>query len=72
MIEVQLFRSNFEMVLLCRVFKNELKAKGVSDEDIDRRISIEFRHWFRSHVSIHFLFGSYLILPCEDLYIRLY
>ena len=54
MIELQLFRSNFEMVLLCRVFKNELKAKGVSDEDIDRQIATEFRHWFRSHVSIHF------------------
>jgi hypothetical protein len=54
MIELQLFHSNFEMVLLCRVFKNELKAKGVSDEDIDRRIVIELWHWFRLHASIHF------------------
>ena len=54
MIELQLFRSNFEMVLLCRVFKNELKAKGVSDDDIDRRIVTEFLHRFRSHVNIHF------------------
>jgi hypothetical protein len=54
MIELQLFHSNFEMVLLCRVFKNELKAKGVSDEDIDHRIVTEFRHWFGSHISIHF------------------
>jgi hypothetical protein len=58
MIELQLFHSNFETVLLCRVFKNELKVKGVSDEDIDRRIVTKFQHWFRSHVSIHFLFGS--------------
>jgi hypothetical protein len=56
MIELQLFHSNFEMVLLCRVFKNELNVKVVSDEDIDRRTVIEFRHCFRSHVSIHFLF----------------
>lgn len=58
MIELQLFRSNFEMVLLCRVFKNELKAKGVSDEAIDRRIVTEFRQWFRLHVSVLFLFGN--------------
>jgi hypothetical protein len=42
MIELQLFRSNFEKVLLWRVFNNELKAKGASDEDIDRRIVTEF------------------------------
>jgi hypothetical protein len=30
------------MVLLCRVFKNELTAKGVSDEAIDRQIVTEF------------------------------
>ena len=54
MIELQLFCANFEMVLLCRVFKNELKAKGVLDEYIDRRIVTEFQHWFRSHVSVLF------------------
>jgi hypothetical protein len=54
MIELQLFCTNFEMVLLCRVFRNELKVKGVSDKDIDRQIVTEFHHWFRSHVSIHF------------------
>jgi hypothetical protein len=42
MIELQLFCSNFEMVLLCRVFMNELKEKGVSDEDIDRQIVTGF------------------------------
>jgi hypothetical protein len=42
MIELQLFCANFEMVLLCRVFKNELKAEGVSDKAIDRRIFTEF------------------------------
>jgi predicted metal-dependent phosphotriesterase family hydrolase len=64
MIELQLFHSNFEMVLLYRVFINELKAKGVSDEDIDRRIATEFQHQFRSHVSIHFfvLYLAYITL----------
>ena len=51
MIELQLFRANFEMVLFCRVFKNELKAEGVSNEAIDRRIVKEFCHWFKLHVS---------------------
>jgi hypothetical protein len=55
MIELQLFCSNIEMVLLCRLFKNELKGKCMSDDDIDHRIVTEFRHWFGSHVSIHFL-----------------
>jgi hypothetical protein len=73
MIELQLFRSNFEMVLLCRVFTNELKEKGVSDEDIDRQIVTGFRHWFRSHVGIHFfLLASlyYLVRTFTQDYIK--
>ena len=51
MMELQLFCANFEMVLFCRVFKNELKAKGVSNEAIDSRIAKEFGPWFKLHVS---------------------
>jgi hypothetical protein len=58
------------MVLLCIVFKIELKAEGVLDEAIDRRIVTEFHRSFRSHVSFHFF--CLVALPSEDLYTRIY
>jgi hypothetical protein len=45
MIELKLFWANFEMELLYRVFKDELKAEGVPNEAIDHRIVTEFHHW---------------------------